>query len=67
MHHPFSGPIHSEPRDPSADLRTTDTTCTCPGFCAGRDSADWLSCRASCRHCNPRHRRRRGQGTDGQE
>jgi hypothetical protein len=46
-------------RDPATKL-SQPVHCTCPGvWCRGRDSADWLSCQASCRACNPPRRRRR--------
>ena len=57
----FDGPIHAgtEPPDPTAGIKAPATQCRCPGWCGGRDSSDWLTCRADCGHCNPRRRRPR--------
>jgi hypothetical protein len=57
----FDQPLHREPHDPTAGIKTPDTHCTCTRspWCQGRSSADWATCSSTCKHCNPRRRRPR--------
>jgi hypothetical protein len=59
--HPFQVPIVDESAPKLPGLGKPNH-CSCPGFCQGRDSADWATCSAECGHCNPGARRRRRGG-----
>ena len=63
----FDAPIHTE-RPGALDPTSKPVHCTCPGWCRGRSSADWLTCSLTCKACNPTRRRRRAvNGREGDD